>query len=123
MTLANRLYRVDRGKDSIIEIVIQDEGKAVDSTQVTRCDLVFKRSGVADISFSSSVDASWFTLSDPEEVDGLDVNVIEINLRQLPDPPAAGRYRVDVHLWDSEYVNGRFWGTIDVEVRDAPPSP
>lgn len=122
MTLERQLYKVVRGKDSPIEIPLLEAGAISESTEITRCDLTFRRDGVADITFSSDNDPSWFTLQDPESVDGQIKNIIEINLRQIPTPPANGRYEVDVYLWDSEYTNGRLWGTIDIEILAAPPA-
>ena len=123
MTLANHLYPVVRGRDSLIDLPLLQDGELALSDGITRCDLVFRREGVADFTISSSTQPSWFALQQPVVIDGITLSIIRANLRSIGQPPADGRYRVDVYLWDTENVNGRLWSTIDVEVRPAPPSP
>lgn len=123
MTLQNHAYVVVRGKDSMIDIPLLQDGELVPSDGITRCDLAFHREGVADITISSATNAAWFNLQEAAVIDGLALRMVRANLKDLPTPPADGRYRVDVFLWDSEATNGRLWGTVDVDVRPAPPTP
>ena len=123
MTLQTHAYVVVRGKDSHIDIPLLQDGELVPSDGITRCDLVFRREGVADLTISSSNNPIWFTLQQPAVIDGINLVTVRANLRDLPTPPTDGKYRVDVYLWDFEAQNGRLWGTIDVEVRPAPPIP
>lgn len=111
-----------RGRDSPIDIPLTVDGKLVPSDGITRCDLVFKREGVTDITFSSAtVGAVTFALQTSEVIDGITLRIIRANFRNVPTPPADGRYKVDVFLWDADFPNGRFWGTLDVEIRPAIP--
>lgn len=119
MTLAAQLYVVVRGSDSIVEIPLVEDGTLVPSSGVTRCDLVFKRPGVADVAFSSSVTPTWFDLQSSDVIDGITLSIIRVNLGQIPTPPADGRYKVDVFIYDADFINGRLWGTLDFEVRPA----
>lgn len=124
MTLQNQLYVVVRGKDSLIDLPLTEDGALVSSDGITRCDLVFRREGVASVAFSSSSSqASWFVLQQDTVLDGVAVKVVRVNLRQIPATPVDGRYKVDVFLWDADFTNGRLWATLDVEVRAAPPVP
>lgn len=121
MTLERQLYRITRGKDSPLELPVTVDGQLVDSDGITRCDLVFRRQGVADLKIDSATNPTWFTLQKAETIDGLSINIVYANLRQVADPPANGIYAVDVYLYDADFANGRLWGTIDAEVRAATP--
>lgn len=112
-----------RGRDSPIDIPLLLDGRLVPSDGVTRCDLVFKREGAVDFTFSSALaaHAAFFSLQASETLDGISLRIIRVNLRAMPSPPLDGRYKVDVFLWDADFTNGRLWGTLDVEVRPAIP--
>jgi hypothetical protein len=123
MTLKERLYKVVRSQDSLIPIILRDDdGELEDSSSVTRVDLLFKREGYADYTISSSQDPTWFTLASPAVVNGVDLNIVLVNLRQIDTTPTDGRYTVDIFVWDAVDTNGRLRDTIEVEVRPAVPA-
>lgn len=124
MTLEAQLYVIVRGKDSPLDIPLTEDGGLVPSDGITRCDLVFRREGVADVTISSAspVQSTWFSLQEPVEIEGRELTIVRVNLRSIPTPPTDGRYRVDVYLYDVDFLAGRYWGTIDIEIRPAPPA-
>jgi hypothetical protein len=112
-----------RGRDSIIELALLENDVLVPSTGVERCDLVLKRSGMVDQTVSSIGvgQEDWFDLQYPAVFGGRQTTVVRVNLAGIDDPPPDGRCEGHVFLWDQEHTNGRFWGTINLEIRATPP--
>ncbi len=125
MTLQAYQYVVVRGTVSFVPIPLLLDGKLIPSDGITRCDLVFRREGAADLTISSASPSqlSWFALQKIEVIDGVELPIVSVNLRNIPTPPANGRYKVGVFLWDEESPNGRLWGTIDIEIQAGIPAP
>jgi hypothetical protein len=122
MPLERKLSVLVRGHDSIVEILLLEDGIPVDSTGVERCEIVFKRPGSADVTISSadSGQGSWFDFEYPLIINGEARTVIRANFRDLSDPPANGRWQCHVFIWDLEHISGRLWGYYDVEIRGDP---
>jgi hypothetical protein len=117
--LERKLHLVHPLVDSFIEIAITENGLPVGSEGVIRCDLTFKRPGSTSVSFSSATNPTWFTLAFASIVNGRALNVIRVNLKDLPDPPANGRWKCNVTIRDALSVGGMTCGAFDVDMQRA----
>lgn len=122
MPLERRLNIIVREHDSIVEILLLEDGVPIDSSGITRCDITFKRPGQSDVTFSSTsaVSSYWFEFQREVLIDGAERLLIRCNFRDLPIPPINGRWTCYVYLWDADEVDGRLWGTFEVEIRGVP---
>lgn len=108
-----------RGRDNEIVLALEQGARVVDASGVTRCQLVFKQPGVADVTVDSASAASYFSFQEQHPVRGERVGVLVFNLGgisagTLPD----GLYDVDVYLFDAVNDDGVFWDSIEILVRD-----
>jgi hypothetical protein len=107
---------VVRGTDSFLTLLLRDEqGVVVPSDGITRCDLVMRRPGMADVNVSSADLPGLFVLQQPYVYGGQQINVVSINLATLTDPPPDGRCEAVVLLFDAGHPNGEFCGVIGFE--------
>ena len=120
MTLARNIYHVTKASNSPFPIALREDGLLVSSVGVTRCDLIFKKPGAASVNVSSSEDSTWFDLQHETVIDGIDTQVIRVDLNDTALDP--GRYEVDVYVFDAVNTDGIFTGTIDVEINAANPA-
>jgi hypothetical protein len=118
--LERKLHLIHPLVDSFIEIAVTENGLPVGSEGVIRCDLTFKRPGSTSMSFSSDTVPSWFTLAFPSIVNGKELNVVRVNLKDIPDPPANGRWQCHVTIWDALSVGGMTCGAFDVDIQRSP---
>lgn len=83
------------GRDNAIELQLQDAGKAIDHTAITRV--------VVDIGASvldSSTNPAWFDLSKADRL------VFKFGQSSV----APGQYRVRIIIYDPSHPNGLIWG-------------
>jgi hypothetical protein len=118
--LERKLHLIHPLVDSFIEIALTENGLLVGSEGVIRCDLTFKRPGSTSVSFSSATTPTWFTLAFPSIVNGRALNVIRVNLKDVPDPPANGRWQCNVTIRDALSVGGMTCGAFDVDIQRSP---
>ncbi len=121
MTSARARYRVTKGKNSPFNIFLNEDGLVVSSEGVTRCDLQFTQNGVDGAVISSSVDAGFFTLEHQATYEGVSTKAIRVDLGDAVINP--GRYEVNIFVWDAESTDGRYAGTLNVEVYGTLSSP
>jgi hypothetical protein len=88
-----------------------------------RCDLTFERAGSTSISFTSDDEPTWFDLQFPAVVNGREMNVVRVNLGNVPDPPAGGRWECRVTILDelSSFDCGVFNVEFPQQLGDAAP--
>lgn len=107
-----------RGRDNEIVLALEQGGRLVDASGVTRCQLVFKRPGASDVKIDSSTDAAYFQFQQRHTVRGERIGILIFNLgavssETLPD----GLYDVDAYLYDAVNDDGVFWSSIEMLVR------
>lgn len=107
---------VVRGTGSFVTLLLHERGVVVPSDDITRCDLVLRRPGVADVLISSAERASWFELQYLYDYGGRQINVVRIDLSALVDPPPDGHCEALAFLWDAEHPSGQLFGVIDIEL-------
>ena len=115
------MYRetIYKGRQNVISLAIDQGGELQSAAQVTRCQLVFKRSGQSNITIDSNTTPLAFSFDTIDAVRGQATRLLELELGPIANstPIPDGLYSVDVYLFDPFNTSGVFWDTLTVEVR------
>lgn len=117
MPLQRKLHSVYRSTDAFIEIQLHEDGLPVGSDGVLSCNLTFRRPGSEDVTISSDVQPSWFELQYPAVYRDRAINVIRVNLKDVPDPPGDGRWDCHVTIFDALSSGGFHCGSFKVDLK------
>jgi hypothetical protein len=99
--LERKLHIIHRTSDVFVDIAITENGIPVASDGVVRCDITFERPGSASVTISSADNPAWFDLQFPTTVNGIDMNVVRVNLGNAPAVALSGRWDSRVTIFDT----------------------
>lgn len=118
MSFRETIYK---SRDNTISLAIEQGDELLSASNVTRCRLVFKRDGQANINVDSATggQAGAFDFGQNEIVRGQNTRLLVLKLGALATsiPIPDGLYEIDVYLYDVVNTNGAFFDTLVARVR------